>query len=235
MMYALANAGRHREDGFDLCSYAHCQAYQNFAQVKHAALDAANSTAGLILTHGGEPIEALHHACCGGRTTANESVWPGADPLPYLRGGWDGTAFCRAAPEFEWTSDIPAAKLLDILRRDKSTDPGTRLTAIKVLSRDDSDRVLRLELQGERRRAVTGRQLWGVVRHHLGWHALPSTLFWVDRQDDVFHFRGRGFGHGVGLCQWGAQGRALAGQTFDEILAHYYPGTKLERSSPGRR
>jgi stage II sporulation protein D len=236
--YAVANLGRHAAEGFDLCSYAHCQAYHGLSEVRPSALDAARSTAGLVITYAGRPIQATHHACCGGRTTANEAVWPAANPIAYLRGGWDaheGRAFCRSAPEFEWSSDIPADDLLQALRADPSTDPGCRLTGVAVVARDETDRVTRLELRGERRRFVTGRQLWAVVRHHLGWHALPGTLFWVQRDGETFRFCGRGFGHGVGLCQWGAQGRALAGHTFAQILQHYYPGTKIGPHATGRR
>ncbi len=229
--FAVASCGRHEADGFDVCSYAHCQAYHGLEAVTEAAREATVATQGLILTYRGRPIEALHHACCGGHTTTSAAAWSGARDLPYLRGISDeqaGRAFCRDAPEFSWSTEIPAAQLLATLQAQPATNPGKKLDRVTVRRRDASGRAVSLTLQGGKRRTVTAADFWSAVRQSLGWHAVPSTWFEVSRQGDAFRFEGHGFGHGVGLCQWGARGRALAGWNYEQILAAYYPGTRLK-------
>jgi stage II sporulation protein D len=63
----------------------------------------------------------------------------------------------------------------------------------------------------------------------LGWSTVKSTWFTVHRQKGQIVLVGRGFGHGVGMCQWGAKGRALAGQSYRQIIEAYYPGAKVEK------
>jgi stage II sporulation protein D len=105
------------------------------------------------------------------------------------------------------------------------------VTRIDVVERDAAGRVVRLALEGSRRVTLRGTGFRAALSEVLGALALRSTLFTVSRSGERFVFEGRGFGHGVGLCQAGALARARAGETPHDILAFYYPGTVIKRGS----
>lgn len=230
--YALANLGRHRAEGFDLCDSTHCQRYRRLPPESLAAqlaTAAARETAGLVITFGGAPIQALFHASCGGRTTRAEDVW-GGQPLPYLVSVRDPSCERQAG----WQYRIGTDGLGRLLRADPRTDIGTRLDRIEVARHDQTGRAAEVLLIGAATRKVLGDVFRAVVSQGLGGPALRSTWFSVRQSGGEIIFDGRGHGHGVGLCQAGAMARARDGQSEVEILAHYYPGTRLERIDPHR-
>jgi stage II sporulation protein D len=223
--YAIANLGRHQSEGFDLCSTTHCQLYRHLppeSLTARLAQQAAFATAGVVVTYNGKPIQALYHANCGGRTSPADAVW-GGRPEPYLTSVEDPEC-ARAAP---WRSIIDRERLRQALSTDPRTDPGRRLEDVRVTARDGAGRATGVTVTGTQSRTLRGETLRAVVAQALGAHVLRSTWFAVRREADQFVFEGRGSGHGVGLCQAGALQLARAGRTDAEILAHYYPGTKL--------
>jgi stage II sporulation protein D len=195
------------------------QVYRNAARAPQPALDAARATAGEVLTWGAAPIAAYFSASCGGRSESAEAAFHlGPDTAPYLRGGEpDGD-------EHGWTVRVPLAEITAALRKARRMHAEVR--GIAVESRTESGRAQGLAVETSAGR----RPLLAVeLRQLLGYTRLPSLLFDVGTEGDVAVFRGRGSGHGVGLCQWGARERALAGATYRDILAHYYPGAELRR------
>lgn len=228
--FAIAAQGRHGRKPYDFCDLPHCQLYLG-ARSESPKTDAAISvTEGQVLTEGGKPIEAVFHSCCGGATSAIQDVWGGGTPVPYLVSRSDlgpHGAYCRRAPHFRWQFTVSAASLLRALRTSKSTDPGTRLRSIQVLQRDDAGRATEVEIVGDKRVTVTGSALRTLLSRTLGSDKMKSARFAVGRRNDQYVFEGTGHGHGVGMCHWGAMGRAEAGETYQEILGHYYPGTVL--------
>ena len=227
--YAVRNAGRHARDHYDLCDTTHCQRFvavrdeaarPDFYELAHHAVDA---TAGETLRDPqGVTAEAYFSADCGGATADLRSLW-GADESPaHLRGARD--EFCAGLTGREWTDAIPAARLAEALRADRRTDAGARLDGVRVLRRDSSGRAALLALEGERRRVVRGWDFKIVVGRALGWNVLKSTRFEVSRAGASFVFRGRGFGHGLGLCQAGAHVMARRGASYRHILNRYLPG-----------
>jgi stage II sporulation protein D len=113
------------------------------------------------------------------------------------------------------------------LNADPRTAVGARLDTIDVQHRDQSGRAALLLLNGERSPLVRGEEFRAVVSRRLGARSLRSSRFEVRREGERFVFDGRGFGHGVGLCQRGAVARARAGQTASQILSFYFPGTTI--------
>jgi stage II sporulation protein D len=226
--YALANAGRHRSDGFDLCSATHCQLYQpaRLKTSRWAALaeSAIKLTRGIVLWYENEPARALYHADCGGHTSSATDVW-GGTARPYLQALVDGGPAERA--HAQWAFAIDRHELVGVLNADKRTIVGRSLSAIRVIDRDAAGRAMTVELRGEKAPTLRGETLREILGRALGARTVRSTRFDIERKGDKFLFTGRGFGHGVGLCQAGALARIRSGQKADKIFALYYPGTRL--------
>lgn len=229
--YALS-ARRHR--GFDLCATSHCQLYDPSrlrssrwapaARWAAAAADAVHRTAGVIVWFGDRPAKVAFHADCGGRTSAARDVWSGDDPVYLAAVSDDGPA---AAAHKDWRLALSMPELLNALNRDSRTRVGNRLDRIDVLRRDAAGRAQLVALAGERAPVVRGEELRVVLTEAFGARTLRSTRFEVTRTNLGFQFTGRGFGHGVGLCQAGAFARVTAGASAAEVLAYYFPGTSI--------
>jgi stage II sporulation protein D len=228
--YAAANRGRHAKDGFDLCSTTHCQLYQperlTTSRWARVATEAARRTAGELVWFAGAPAQALFHADCGGHTSDASAVWGGA-ALPYLSSEEDGGPARHA--HTAWSFATRAAALRAALNADPRTAVGAKLDRVEVAGRDGSGRAEQLILRGTRTFVVRGEVFRDAVTRALGVKSLRSTLFTVKRTRDGFEFSGKGFGHGVGLCQAGAMARIRAGASPEDVLAYYFPGTSLRR------
>lgn len=228
--YAVAELGRHRSEGFDLCDTTHCQVYDPdrvrtlpMAAIARAAVAA---TAGRVLTYHNHIAETFFHADCGGSTAAADDVW-GGEAIPYLVAAPDDIAPARHR---SWSSTIATADLVRALDADPSTNVGRRLDGIAIRRRDASGRAATIELHGEATRVVDGDDFRAIVNRTLGDRAIDSTRFSLAAPSATrYTFTGTGFGHGVGLCQLGAAARARRGETLDAILEHYFPGTRLLR------
>ena len=218
--FALANLGRHRADGFDLCDQTHCQVLRNAT----AATDrAAAATAGRILLRdgGGGPASIYYTASCGGRTEVPSAVWPGAEDPPFLPSKSDDA--CEGGPV--WSADLSAADLLRALHA--AGFEGRRLQKMSIGTRNGSGRVARLKLDGLEPDEISGQDLRVAVGRTLGWQHIKSTAFDLRREGDVYRFNGHGYGHGVGLCVIGSARLADRGSQPDEILARYFPGLRI--------
>lgn len=231
--YALHNLHRHAQEGFDFCDTTHCQRYRfaitderNHARFKNLFRRAVTETEGLTLRdETGQIADAYFHAACGGMTADIETLWGASEAPNYLRGVSDED--CATQSPHPWVDVIPAEKLVKALQSDSRSDTGARLDSITVNSRDRTGRVESLTLLGEERRVVTGWDFKMIVGRVLGWNVIKSSSFEVVRTGSNFVFRGRGFGHGLGLCQEGAHALARRGDTFRQILNHYFPGASV--------
>lgn len=226
--YALANWRRHAHEGFNLCATTHCQVYRPVsdwpADLARLAQDAARATRGAVVTYAGRPINAVFHADCGGHTSAAATAWRGASP-PYLQGLPDG--YCVRGGAAPWRAEVTLSDLRRALNRRDATRIGRRLDAVEVTAQDAAGRAVEVTLRGARTVAVRGEQLRSAINAGLGEHAIRSTRFSVRRSGRALLFEGRGFGHGVGLCQTGTMARARSGHAPLDIIAHYYPGTSV--------
>lgn len=220
--YTLTNRGRHRAEGFDLCDQTHCQVMRTATAATERA---AAATSDQILLYRGEPATVYYSASCGGRSEKPSNVWPGADDPPYLRIHDDDG--CGGFPA--WTSELAD---VDLQRAFSAAGYRGTLRDMRILARNDSGRVARLELQGLTPREITGQDLRMVVGRTLGFQHIQSTAFELRRSGRAFRFTGHGAGHGVGLCVIGSMKLAAAGQSAAAILERYFPGTLIGAAGP---
>ncbi|HKU60248.1 MAG TPA: SpoIID/LytB domain-containing protein [Gemmatimonadales bacterium] len=241
--YALRNRGRWRAQGFDLYATVADQVYGGVGAETVEAREAVSGTRGMILTYGGQPIDAFFYSTCGGTTADGTEVFRAAD-RPYLRSipdvGADGTAYCSLSPRFRWREEWTGASLQTTLRRTLPPVAGVAASDVGdvrdvwVARRTASGRVgeLVVALAGIDAR-VSGPAVRQVLRPQSG-ELLRSSAFTLTttgagRRVTRLVADGGGAGHGVGFCQWGAVGRSRAGQDYRQIVAAYYPGAQLER------
>jgi stage II sporulation protein D len=228
--YAAANRGRHARDGFDLCDTSHCQVYSrdeaSHPEWRRGAADRdVAATAGFVLTFRSQPIQALYHANCGGHTADAHAIW-GGPSLPYLTGVEDPV--CLMAPA-HWSFAMSLVSLERALNAVPALRTGGRLVDVAREASDATGVTTLVRLVGDRSRTVRGEALRAAVNAAAGPAALRSPKFDIVRAGSMLTFRGRGSGHGVGLCQTGALERLRQGASPSQVLALYYPGTTLER------
>jgi len=219
----------HGHADFDLCDSTHCQllhwgANPGRAAAAHAA---ALATAGETLRFHGSRALAYFAKDCGGRTAAPAEIWPRSQSLPYLRSQPD--PYCARTGGSQWASRIARADLVAALAAHGLAQPGWR--HLTVVRRSESGRAEAIQLDAQQ---ISAEDFRIAVGESLGWDRVPSTWFEVSEQGGVFLFHGRGWGHGVGLCQKGAAAMAADGRTSQQILAQYFPGAQAADEATGR-
>jgi stage II sporulation protein D len=228
--YAVSRLGRHGRDGFDLCATTHCQLYEpgrlRTSRWAAAAVDAASRTEGQLLRYEDQPAEALFHADCGGHTSAATDVWGGAGRA-YLVARADGGAAKQA--HVRWEYRVSRGELAKVLQSDPRTRLEGPLTAVAVVRRDGAGRATRIAVRSRReQKEVRGEDFREVLTRAFGARAVRSAWFDVRNRGADVVFNGRGYGHGVGLCQAGALARLTARAAPKDVLAFYYPGTAVK-------
>jgi stage II sporulation protein D len=243
--YALAYLGARDSLGFDVFGDVGDQVYRGVTAEAEVTTHAVRETRGVVATYGGRLIETYYHSTCGGHTAAIEDVWP-RPRRPYLVPvsdripGGPERHYCDLSPHFRWTERWTLDGLRGILQATLPPRTGVAaaslgtVTDVRVTERTDRGRVLKLEIETSR----ASYQVWGndirwVLEPQRG-RPLRSTFFvasWSrgSNGDGILTTEGGGWGHGIGMCQWGAIGRARAGQSYEEILKTYYRGIDLER------
>jgi stage II sporulation protein D len=236
--WALRSRGRHRAQGFDFCSLTHCQFFrfpsESEAENPPAAKDAAASTAALVLKYQGQLIHPYYTAHCGGVTEAARDVWPDR-AAPYLKSVRD--PYCARGEQAAWQQTLPLEAVRAILRQRLGVGLDGPLRDLAIEQKDASGRVRWLRLVGASTRRIDANEFRYAVNRELGWNTLKSSLYTLERRGNVLVFTGRGLGHGVGLCQAGAEQMGQMGIAYEKILAHYFPGTTVERlgTAPAER
>lgn len=251
----LAKIGtRHLDDPYLLCAHQHCQVYAGTSREHPRTNKAVAATRGRVLMRpdGATMVDTVYSANSGGHSEHNEHVWPSPSD-PQLRGRPDprvSAAFRGGISETNlraWLGGSPGAyarpdseRLQHSYRWTAAIDPAAvpgndgvprelgPLRGLEVLARGVSGRATRVRLTGTRGEVDVDGEL--SIRRALG--GLRSSMFLVEPQRDQFGrfvLRGGGHGHGVGMCQHGAMGMAGAKRSVDQILAHYYTGSKLTR------
>ncbi len=230
--YALHFGSRHAVDGFDFCDSTHCQNLR-VADVTPRLRQLADATAGEVLWYDGEPAATYYHANCGG-TTEDGSYILGNDEqrAPYLKQHSD--TYCLRSGTNQWRSEVSKPELQRALAAEGVVVPG-QLRSVAVLHRTASGRVEFLAVTGSHSITVPGLTFRQAVGRNIGWDRLKSNWYEVRVEGERIAFHGRGSGHGVGLCQVGAEGMGEEGKSYGEILSFYYPGAKLGVSAQGTR
>ena len=228
--FAVHFGSRHALDGFDFCDTTHCQDLR-VAGIDPHLRGIAQATAGEVLWYDGEPAATYYAANCGGTSEDGRFILGNDEArAPFLRQHSD--QYCVRNGSTQWRSEVPKRELQRALAADGIVVPGT-LRSVTVLHRTPSGRVEFLRVTGSGSVTVSALNFRAAIGHNLGWDRLKSNLY--DVSDDGTHvmFHGRGSGHGVGLCQIGAEVMGEEGHSYREILAFYYPGTKLGVSAQG--
>ena len=224
---------------FDVCADDHCQRYQGLDGATGSAVrDAIDQTWGQVLTYDGQICDARYSKCCGGRTELFSTCWQGGDK-PYLSSVED--PYCaKASAELlrrslndydlpttdylEWEVRYSREELSALLAERTGKDFGT-VRSLMPVEMGVSGRIKTLRIVGTKGSLTVGPEL--AVRRALSPSHLKSSAFTITWEGDTCILRGRGWGHGVGLCQIGAAEMAAEGKSCAEILSHYYTGSQI--------
>ncbi|AKL97933.1 SpoIID/LytB domain-containing protein [Endomicrobium proavitum] len=221
--YTLANLGKHKDKGFDMCSTTHCQVYAG-AEVETAATNkAVSQTEGQVLTYNGKFANTFFHANCGGHTEDPKYVWDTKDTPEYLKGVKCG--YCKNAPHSSWEQSLDESFI-----RSKLSAAGFNvgiIKSIKVKGETPAGSAKEIVINGSKNTVTINAYKFRLAVD--AWKIKSVTFDGIKKSDDNFIFKGHGWGHKVGLCQWGAKGMAESGKNYQKILKHFYPGTKLEK------
>jgi len=240
----LANlSGKHMLEGFDFCATEHCRAYQG-AGGRTVATDAATAeTRHVAMTYQGRFLPAVFCANCGGWTEDNEAVWSGpangglravADfgegKAPAAPKGTDAGvrqllrgakgAYCGQMPNYRWTREFSRDELTVLVNK---RHPVGRVQRVELGERGQGGRLKWVRVHGAKGTQMIQKEL--NIRGIFG--GLPSALFIIEESAERVRLTGGGRGHGVGLCQDGARGMAVAGIGYREIVSHYFPNAAL--------
>lgn len=211
--YALCNHRKHAPEGFDLCDAVHCQVYHGQCK-QDSILQAVQATRGMVMVDAQiKLIHALFHSNCGGETLNAEDLWSKSEP--YLRSTVD--PYCRAAPHATWKKTLTRMEWVGYLERRFHTRTSDKQHLAALLNYSPTCRDLYL---GNTYPLVPLKH----VREDL---KLNSTFFSVTTVGEQVVLEGKGFGHGVGLCQEGAMRMAREGRSYTDILHHYYTDVHL--------
>ncbi len=244
---------RHFNEGYDFCSEQHCQVYKGIQSCDDYIYNSIRNTWGMVmLNHENKVLDAVYSANCGGHSSANQNIWtskmdPHLQGVPdtieptrlnltdekqvedYIRNPppcWCSISGIEGADKFRWTKEISGK---DWHKVEDSLEIG-RISNIGNYTRDISGRIISLTCTGEKGEKTIMKEL--AIRKLFG--MLRSSCFVVNWKRDEkglingAEFAGAGWGHGVGMCQTGAQSMALKGKTFQQILLHYFPGARLK-------
>ncbi len=225
--YAYTKIGSKPGAAYDLESDVSHQAFDPSAPAGPAIRKAVEKTRGQVMSCRGKPFAPNYHSTCGGRTAMPSEAWGAPDSLyPWAKSVED--VYCRISPKYSWKRAVSPGEVTRFaLGMADTTIP---VTDVKVLERGPSGRVQRLKISSQAGDTVLSRDR---IRFQLAASPLPSTWFDVEcRRDDRgnvtdVEFSGRGYGHGAGLCQWGAIGMAREGRGYKKILRHFFRNVEL--------
>ncbi len=227
---------KENKDIFDIYPDIRDQVYGGVDGENDITNKIVDETKGQLLFYNDESVIMFYHSTCGGKTENVKNVFNKED-ISYLAGVEDGSEpFCKISPRYEWIENYSEEILINRLYNAKLiNNTEYKLSDVKIKSRFESGRVNELEIvllksDGEEKSVIlTGNGMRSIIRSSDGKSILKSTLFniSVDSYKNVI-IEGKGSGHGVGLCQWGAIGQSRIGINYKNILNHYFPGTKIK-------
>lgn len=222
--YALKNIGRHSKEGFDICSSVHCQVYGGASCEAKSCNQAIHDTYGLVLFYKDSLAQTLFHASCGGHTEDPKYVWQWKiDTPPYLKGKKD--SYCKNSPHQNWKITLEEKFI-----REKLIQAGYKIGKIKKISTSG-------KTPGKAVEEITIKHSKGKLKLNSYTFRLAVDSFKIKStqissikcKNKKFTFKGKGWGHKVGLCQWGAKVMGDKKISYKKILEFYYPKTSIRK------
>jgi stage II sporulation protein D len=202
-------------------SIAH-QTYKGYCRVAKNVLMAAEETRDLVMTYQGKPIEAMFDSCCGGIVPAKIAGFS-FQKVPYLARARACT-YCKPCSIYSWKFDLTEKQLLAKL--EPALPDLTSIRDIKVVELDSAKLVTKVMIQGAKKKYyLSGKKMYSLFSE------IKSFCFTVKRRNKHVFFQGRGYGHHLGLCQWGAKKMVDADWNYRSILQFYYPGIEFVQLS----
>lgn len=204
---------------YDLTADTYSQVYGGRTSERWRTTRAVNLTQGLILTYEGKIFPAYFHATCGGSTTDASTLWN--IDIPVLRGRQCN--FCNISPHYRWEKELTMGYIESRL---KEAGYDIVIISIEIIERDNSGRILEIVLKAKDKDIrLSGNKF----RLMVGPNLIKSSNFEIETRGKYIIFKGKGWGHGVGMCQWGAFNMAMQGWDAEGILEYYYPGAEIVR------
>ena len=227
--FAVHFRGRHAKEGYDLCGTTHCQRLEP-ELITERLQTLADQTAGELMWFEGKTAYPSYSRNCGGMTEDSSAVWNGLH-VPFLVAHAD--PYCQRAPAGHWQWSVDASRIAEALKKSKLEAP-EGLQAIRIAQRTTSGRarVLVLEGAGDPVRLAASSFRFAMGRA-IGWNTVRSDRWEVTESGGRLIFEGAGEGHGVGMCQRGADQMGMEGHGYREILAFYFPGTETGLTARG--
>lgn len=223
--YAKRFVSQHGKEGFDFCDTTHCQVFR-WKEPNERVRVAVAATEGTILRYRGATAATYYHQNCGGTTATASEVW-GQVSEAYLTTHAD--PFCVVSGGLKWKTSLTHEQIGRALQA-SGIEPPRNWGEIIIRGRTKSGRVQTIRFEGggeDSKFSVAGSSFRFAVNRALGWDKIRSLLYDARNVGDKVLFSGRGGGHGVGLCQAGAEEMARQGKSYEEILGFYFPGTEL--------
>lgn len=222
--YVLKNLNKHSKDGFDVCSTVHCQVYGGATAETKNCNEAVVQTTGEVVTFDKKIAQTLFHSSCGGHTEDPKYVWGWTTQTPkYLKGLKD--KYCKKNPNQDWTCTLQEEVI-----RQKLVKAGYKVGKIKSIKTSG-------KTSGLAKEYITIKTAKGKLKLNSykfrttvdPWKIKSTMISSIKKQDSSFVFKGNGWGHKVGLCQWGSKFMADKGFSYKKILQFYYPSTSIEK------
>jgi stage II sporulation protein D len=213
--YALNNSNKHSHEGFNLCDDVHCQAYLgHYEGESNGILNGVRSTQGIILLDSNDhKFPVFFSANCGGQSSETDQIWNTSIPLYTSR----KDTFCIDTRQAIWEKYIPKTEVYSFLNETYFLDIENENIADKIIN-----------FQQENRKTFFIHPSFGIpLRDIRAKFGLKSTYFSTEQVGDKILFKGKGFGHGVGLCQEGAMNMIKRGYKHYEVLKYYFTGAKI--------
>lgn len=216
--FAVYQMQENKLKDFDVTSDVYSQVYGGRASERYRTNKAVEETKGKIIFYNGKVLPAFFHSVCGGHTQDASLLW-NIDIIA-LKGVVCG--FCKESPRFSWHCVLPLSEI-----KEKLTASGHSLkeiTDIVTLGKDPSGRNTALKIvTADKETEISAKDF----RNIIGPNVIRSANFTVRTEAGDAVFEGFGWGHGVGLCQWGAYFMAKEGRSAEEILRYYYPDSQI--------
>lgn len=216
--YLLANGDRHVEKEWEFCDLTHCMHYEGLLD------DGKPFSSGEILTdRNGKTVEAFFHSTCGGLLTKPDVFWENHTGITFREGNdfINGGSLCDKSPHYSWISKTEKRELADVFKL-------KNLNTVEAVYK--SGRVSKIIFRTENgHETVIIPRFMSVCGKAFGWNFIKSNFFTIKNENGSVIFSGKGLGHGVGLCQYGAAEMIRNGANYKDVLKFYFPGAVLNK------